>query len=96
VSFESREKKRRYKAAKVKAGSNRTDDTRKRWFLTVAKPGRYECCGGGFERGAEIVFRYEPRTIRCVRCAERLEDSKGFRPSLRWEKARRLPAPIRP
>jgi hypothetical protein len=89
VSFQSREKKRRYKAAEAKARRNRTLETRGRWFLTLAKkPGFCMCCGGPFGRGAEIVFRCEPRTLRCVPCADRLEDSKSYRPSLRWDRAR--------
>ena len=90
MSYESRKKKRKYKRAQAKSRRNRTAETAGRWFLHLAKkPGRFECCGGQFERGGEIVFRYEPREIRCVRCAERLEDSKGYRPSLRWEAMRR-------
>jgi hypothetical protein len=97
VSFQSREKKRRYKAAEASARRNRTSETASRWFLTLAKkPGRYMCCGGSFDRGAEIVFRHEPRAIRCVRCAERLEDSKDYRLSFRWERAQRGQAPQLP
>jgi Zn finger protein HypA/HybF involved in hydrogenase expression len=52
------------------------------------KPGRYTCCHASFARGAEIVFRYEPRAIRCVSCAERDPESRNFRPSLQWERVR--------
>jgi hypothetical protein len=90
VSFQSREKKRRHKAALTKVKTKRTRETAKRWFLTLARrPGRYLCCGHRFDRGDEIVFRFEPRGIRCVRCAGKHEDSAGYRPSLRWDKAQR-------
>ena len=90
MSFQSRQKKRMYKRIEGKAKKRRTADTARRWFLTLAKkPGRFSCCGKQFGRDAEIVYRHEPREMRCVRCAERLEDSKGFRPSLRWDRARR-------
>jgi hypothetical protein len=89
VSFQSRQKKRRYKRIEARSRPKRTPETAQRWFLTVAKnPGRYMCCGERFERGAELVYRAQPREVRCVRCASRLEDSKGYRPSLRWERAR--------
>jgi hypothetical protein len=90
VSYQSRAKKRKYK--RVERRARRAPETAKRWFLTLAKkPGRFGCCGDRFERGAEIVYRHKPREVRCVRCAERLEDSRGFRPSMRWERAKRMP-----
>jgi hypothetical protein len=93
VSYESRQKKRRHKRIDAKARQRRAPETARRWFLTLAKkPGKFACCGDRFERGAEIVYRHDPRETRCVRCAERLEDSKEFRPSLRWERARRAEA----
>lgn len=96
MSFKSREKRRRgkleSKIASARARTNRTEETARRWFLTLArKPGRCSCCGDRFERGAEVVYRHEPREVRCLRCASRLEDSRGFRPSLRWERAKRVP-----
>jgi hypothetical protein len=90
VSYQSRVKKRRYKAATKKAKRNRTSETARRWFLTLAsKPGLCGACPARFDRGAEIVYRHEPREIRCVRCGERAPDSKGCRPSLRWEAMQR-------
>jgi hypothetical protein len=88
VSYESRQKRRRYK--RIERRRKRTPESAKRWFLTVAKkPGKYMCCGERFDRGAELVYRHEPREVRCIRCAGRLEDSKEYRPSVRWEKAQR-------
>jgi hypothetical protein len=90
MSYQSRVKKRRYKRVEANAKRKRTLESASRWFLTLAKkPGRYSCCGRRFERGGELVYRHEPREVRCVGCAERLEDSKGYRPSVRWERARR-------
>jgi hypothetical protein len=90
MSFQSREKKRRYKSREKKAKRNRSSETAKRWFLTLAtKPGLCSTCPGRFGRGAEIVYRHEPRETRCVRCGSRLEDSKGFGLSMRWEAMRR-------
>jgi hypothetical protein len=88
VSFESRRKKRRYKAA-VKR-SKRAPETASRWFLTFARENcRCASCGDRLKWKGEIVYRHEPREIRCVACAGREPDSRGFRPSLRWERANR-------
>jgi hypothetical protein len=88
MSYESRKKKRRHKRFEQKR--RRAPETAKRWFLTLAKkPGRFDCCGDGFERGAEIVFRFEPSSVHCQRCADR--DGLRYRPSLRWERANRAP-----
>jgi len=100
VSYQSRDKKRRYKAAtkKAKKKAFRSSDTAKRWFLTIArKDCCCACCSVVLRRGRDIVYRHEPKEIRCLRCAERNADSKGYRTSLRWvqqnkRKARRGPA----
>lgn len=90
MSFQSRQKKRRYKAA-VARSKRRSPETAKRWFLTIArKPGRCAVRGDRLAGGAEVVYRHEPRETRCVRCASRLEDSKGYRPSIRWEREQRV------
>jgi len=90
MSYEARQKKRRHKRVETKASQRRSSESAKRWFLTLAKKsGKFSCCGGGFERGAEIVYRHESRAFRCVRCAERDPESKGYRPSIRWERKQR-------
>jgi hypothetical protein len=90
MSFQSRKKKRKYKAA-VKKSKRRSPETAKRWFLTIArKPGACARCGDKLAGGAEVVYRHEPRETRCLRCAPQLEDSKGYRPSIRWEPKRRV------
>jgi hypothetical protein len=92
MSYESRQKKRHHKRTEAKARQKRSPDAARRWFLTVAKhPGRFACCGRRFERGAEIVYRHEPREVRCVGCAERDPDSQRFRASQRWERRHGLP-----
>jgi hypothetical protein len=89
MSYESRKKKRAYKKIEARARSRRTEETARRFFLTLAKkPGKFGCCGKRFERGGEIVFRYEPRSVRCVECASKDPESNGFTPSIRWERAR--------
>jgi hypothetical protein len=91
VSYESRQKKRKYK--RVERRRRWAPETARRWFLTVAKkPGRFDCCGDRFDRGAELVFRFEPRAVHCVRCADRA--GTKYRPSLRWERAKRVPRAV--
>jgi hypothetical protein len=88
VSYESRKKKRQYKGIEADTKRRRTPESARRWFLTLAKkPGKFECCGKRFEHGAEIVYRHEPREVRCVRCADRDPECR-YRPSIRWERAR--------
>jgi ribosomal protein S27E len=89
VSFQSREKKRRYKQAVKKTKKVYADETIVRFYLTLAtRDADCDSCGTRLKRRGEIVYRHEPKTIRCVRCADRMEDSKGARPSRRWERAR--------
>jgi hypothetical protein len=91
VSYQSREKKRRHKRVEARARQRRSPESARRWFLTLAKkPGKFGCCGQGFERGGEIVYRHEPREVRCLRCAESDPESKGYRPSIRWERKQRV------
>ena len=66
-----------------------------KWWLTIAS--RKCCCsnvacGVILKEGAEIVYRHQPMTTLCVRCAERDPESKGFRTSLRYDQARRAAA----
>jgi hypothetical protein len=91
MSYESRQRRRRYKRVERKA--KRTGDTARRWFLTIAKrPGRFDCCRRTFARGDAIVYRHEPKAIRCLRCAELDPESKGYRTSIRYDIARRAAA----
>lgn len=91
MSFQSREKKRRYKAAVSKSKRRHAPETAKRWFLTLArKDVQCACCNQLVRRKGEIVYRHEPREVRCLRCADRDPDCR-YRPSIRWERARRVP-----
>jgi hypothetical protein len=89
VSYQSRVKKRRHKRVVAKARRRRNAETAARWFLIVAKrPGRCSVCRSEFDRGAEIVYCRVGREVRCLRCGEREPDSRGFRLSLNWERAK--------
>ena len=89
LSVEAEERK--YKAAVKKSKRTHSSETAKRWFLTIARtPGACARCGDKLAGGAEVVYRHEPRETRCVRCASRLEASKGYRPSIRWERKQRV------
>jgi ribosomal protein S27E len=93
VSFQSRQKRRRYKQAVERSKRQHSDETAGRWFLTLArKQTKCSHCGDVLRVSAEMVYRHEPRETRCVRCASRLEDSKGYRPSLRWERSQQRKA----
>jgi hypothetical protein len=60
-----------------------------RYFLTFAKR-KCSCarCGGVQDTGREVVYRHEPREILCLACAE--SNGVKWRPSLKWEAARRM------
>ena len=91
MSFQSREKKRKYKATVAKSKRRHSSETARRWFLTISrKAGACACCDDRLASGAEVVYRHERRETRCLRCANRLENSKGYRPSIRWERKQRV------
>jgi hypothetical protein len=93
VSWQSREKKRRYKRAVKKAKRTYAEESARRWYLTLAKKKTAcACCGRVIGPGGEMVYRHEPREIRCLPCASRDPESKAWRRSLRWEKAKWLPS----
>jgi len=91
MSYKSREKKRNYKKAEAAIGNVRSkhgETMKSRHYLTIVT--RNCCCnacGKPLRRGAESVYRYEPREILCVTCAER--EQIRHRPSIRWERRRR-------
>jgi hypothetical protein len=92
VGFKQRERKRRRKAAQNAAhrSARESGSSAEKWWLTLAT--RKCCCarcGTVLGEGVEIAYRHAPGEVRCVRCAGRLEDSRGWRPALRWERSRR-------
>jgi ribosomal protein S27E len=92
VSWKTREKKRtaRMEHANVKRSKREhAAETAARWFLTVAR-NKDVCarCGAVIPVNGDMVYRHRPREWRCLPCGTRLEDSKGYRTSLRWEAAR--------
>jgi hypothetical protein len=97
MSFKSREKKRRIRAAQA-------DNRRKhpeRWYLTiVSRSCCCNACGGSLRDGAECVYRHEPREILCFSCAQGRK--VPYRLSLKWERRNRKrkgaarSTPIRP
>jgi hypothetical protein len=91
VSYKSREKKRKYKAAAAKAETEqRRHRHPDRWYLTIVNRSGVcndPSCGAPLREGRECVFRFSPKEILCLRCAERRKIH--YRPSLRWEQANR-------
>jgi hypothetical protein len=100
MSYPSRQKKREEKVVVSQANGairehHRSEATQSRWFLTVAKrDSSCSQCGGSLRKKAECVFRFEPKTLLCVPCADGREIK--YRPSVRWERAKgRLRKPPR-
>lgn len=91
MSFKSREKKRRARAAQAAIARTRiehTDVMKSRHYLTFVKRAcSCNACGGSLRERSEMVFRFEPKEVLCVSCA----DSRGvrYRPSEVWERVRR-------
>jgi hypothetical protein len=79
MSYRQRERKRRKKAAAGAAG-----DVGEWWLILARKDCACARCGGWFRAGREMVFRHNPRELRCVMCVE----SGTYRPSARWGEAR--------
>jgi hypothetical protein len=91
MSYEGRRKKRRHKRPGAEGEAGPLERDGGALLLTIAKrPRRFDCCRRIFARGDAIVFRYEPRAIRCQRCAERDPEAKGYRTSIRWERKQRV------
>ena len=94
VSHNTRKRKREQAAARKAARKARTDETARRYFLTVVKrDGSCDRCAGRLPRGGEMVYRLKPRLVYCVLCAEALRIAPT--PSMRWEQSA-PPGRIRP
>jgi hypothetical protein len=92
VGFKQRERKRRRKAAtsSAQAKARESGSSAGKWWLTPLRS--TACCARCatvIREGHDAVYRYKPREVRCLPCAERDPDSKGYRPSLAWERQRR-------
>lgn len=88
MSFKSREKKRRYRAATTRDRKVQRNSYPDRHYLTiVSRAGCCNDCGGSLRLGKECVYRREPREILCKNCAD-LRKIR-YRPSRKWEKANR-------
>ena len=62
-----------------KSKRRHSSETARRWFLTISrKAGACDVCGDKLAAGADVVYRHEPREVRCLRCAERDPESKGY------------------
>jgi hypothetical protein len=94
MSFRSRERKRRKRAAlnRDQARAHRSGSASHRWYLTIlikACSCNNPECGRHMRPGRkgdprEIVYRREPRTILCVDCAQRLGLWPEVRLSRKW------------
>jgi hypothetical protein len=87
MGFKARERKRRKRAATnaAQSAARASGSSAGKWWLTIAT--RDCCCARcrGIHRiGREIVFRYRPKEVLCVLCAEADPTIKP-KPSLRWE-----------
>jgi hypothetical protein len=88
VSFESREKRRKAKAAIARNKRGHATEIARRWYLTIVRrKTRCATCGGVLFAGRPMVYRHQPRKSLCLPCA----DAAGidYRPSQRWEKSAR-------
>jgi hypothetical protein len=89
VGYQSREKKRRMKAAVARTKRQYSDSTAARYFLTAVK---HECrcsaCGRRLRPGGDLVYRRLGPVTLCVPCADE-DPLVEYRPSIRWEQRKR-------
>ncbi len=87
MSFRSREKKRKAKAAiKISRHVHRDTMAGRHYLTIVSRTCSCNECGARLKEGGECVYRNRPREIICKRCA----DKRGLVPriSTRWERER--------
>lgn len=85
MSYKSRERKRRKRAAIASTKREFATVTATRYYLTPVKHDcRCSSCGGVLKAGKPMVYRQAGPVTLCVPCADsdRLVD---YRPSIRWE-----------
>ena len=86
MSYKSREKKRRAKIATGNVRAKHGETMKSRHYLTIiARNCCCNACGAPLRLGGESVYRYEPREIVCLTCAELR--GLDYRPSRSWERA---------
>jgi hypothetical protein len=92
MSYRTRQVKRRKKAAIHAARKKKRNDrpgSNPGYYLTTV---RYDCrcqaCGAKLRKRADMVYRQLGPVTLCVPCADR-DSLVDYRPSLRWERARR-------
>jgi len=95
MAFKHREARRKKRAAiaRDQKEARRSGSASGKWWLTVVK--KKTCCAnpdcrGILRVGGEMVFRKVPQEALCVPCADRA--GIDYRPSLAWEKTRRVKA----
>jgi hypothetical protein len=53
------------------------------WWLTVASlGGRCESCDALFEKGGDVAYRHDPKSLICVACADGRRIA--YSPSKKW------------
>jgi hypothetical protein len=86
MSYKSRERKRRKKAAQAGAQRAHSDKTRSRYYLTkIERDCRCSSCGWKLRVGGDMVYRKAGPVTLCHPCADR-DPLVDYRPSLRWER----------
>jgi RNase P subunit RPR2 len=71
MSYKSRERKRRAKAAMGSAVAKQREAYADRHYLTIVKrPACCNTCGRSLRNGSECVFRTRPMEILCKGCAD--------------------------
>jgi hypothetical protein len=89
MSYKSRERKRRRKAAVSRAKRQYSAVTDARYYLTPVKHHcRCSACGGKLAPGVAMVYRRSGPVTLCVPCADR-DSLVEYRPSIRWEQSRK-------
>ena len=96
MSWKTREKKRQARgrdAATARSRRQHGRETAGRWFLTPARE-KVACakCSALIPVGGDLIYRHEPREFRCLRCGTGNADSRGYRVSVRWERAQHAKA----
>ncbi|KAA0275383.1 MAG: hypothetical protein EDQ89_00175 [Acidobacteria bacterium] len=93
MSYRSREKKRKRKAAVGNVRAKHGDVMRSRHYLTmISRNCCCNACGTALRRSRhdEAVYRHEPREILCLSCAT--ERQIDYRTSRSWDRKRKAAA----